>query len=128
MLTLLLLDHFNEKESKIINVSSRAYKRSRLSYGESVFLNNYELMLDNYKQMRNKQTLYSNTKLLLNYFTLYLSTLFEKKYSYLKIVCLHPGVIYTNFFNSEKKMNKIILSILFKTILYFFTKDIVHGA
>ena len=103
LLTLLLLDHFNEKESKIINVSSRAYKRSRLSYGESVFLNNYELMLDNYKQMRNKQTLYSNTKLLLNYFTLYLSTLFEKKYSYLKIVCLHPGVIYTNFLIQKKK-------------------------
>ena len=45
LLTLLLLDHFNEKESKIINVSSMAYKRSNLVYGDSKYLNNYNLML-----------------------------------------------------------------------------------
>ena len=128
LLTLLLLDHFNEKESKIINVSSRGYMSSRLSYGDSKYLNNYELMLENYEKTRYKQALYRNTKLLLNYFTQYLSTLFENKYPYLKIVCLHPGVIYTNIFHSETKIRQIILSILFKTILFLFTKDIVHGA
>ena len=34
LLTLLLLDHFNEKESKIINLSSTEYKRAILVYGD----------------------------------------------------------------------------------------------
>ena len=67
LLTLLLLDHFNEKESKIISVSSRAYKRSRLTYGDSKYLNNYDLMLKHFSQMKNKQVFYSDTKLLVIY-------------------------------------------------------------
>ena len=38
LLTLLLLEHFNEKESKIINISSTEYKRAKLVYGDSKYL------------------------------------------------------------------------------------------
>ena len=39
LLTLLLLEHFNENESKIINLSSVLYKSSKLTYGDSKYLN-----------------------------------------------------------------------------------------
>ena len=128
LLTLLLLDHFNEKESKIINVSSRAYKRSKIMEGYSKYLNNYDLMLDYYTKNQSKRMLYADTKLLLNYFTQYLAHLFEEKYPHLKIFCLHPGVILTNFFKIKNIIFKILYILIFKNILYLLTKDIVHGA
>ena len=128
LLTLLLFEHFNEKESRIINVSSRSYKYSRLTYGDSKYLNNYNLMYNNYLQMRYKNIFYGNTKLLLNFFTQYLADLAEKKYSYLKVVCLHPGMVYTNFFKFRKILHKIFLGLIFNTIIYLFSKDLIHGA
>ena len=126
LLTLLLLDHFNENESKIINLSSVLYKNSKLTYGDSKLLNNYGLMEKRYNQA-NPLDDYSDSKLLLLYFTQYLADYCEKKCPYLKVVCLHPGVIFTKIFNMEKLYLKIIFSII-KPILYCFTKDVVHGA
>ena len=128
LLTLLLLDHFNEKESKIINVSSRSYKWSPLTYGDSKFLNNYDLMYNDYLHSRNKNKLYANTKLLLNYFTQYLAELTEKKYPYLKVICLHPGFIHTNIFKFKTIIHKIIFKLVFGIFVYLFSKNIVHGA
>ena len=127
LLTLLLLDHFNENESKIINLSSTLYKSSKLTYGDSKLLNNYDLMEKHYKKEANPLDDYSDSKLLLVYFTQYLADYCEKKYPYLKVVCLHPGVIFTKIFDMEKLYLKIIFSII-KPILYCFTKDVVHGA
>ena len=126
LLTLLLLDHFNENESKIISLSSVLYKNSKLTYGDSKLLNNYDLMEKRYNQA-NPLDDYSDSKLLLVYFTQYLADYCEKKCPYLKVVCLHPGVIFTKIFNMEKLYLKIIFSII-KPILYCFTKDVVHGA
>ena len=128
LLTLLLLDYFNEKESKIINVSSAEYKRAKLVYGDSKYLNNYNLMFDHFSQMVYKQTFYSNTKLLVIYFTQYLAELAEEKYPYLKIVCLHPGVIFTKIFMLDNLLYKIFFNIFARSIFYLFTKDVVHGA
>ena len=128
LLTLLLLDHFNEKESKIINVSSMGYKFSTIVEGYSKYLNNYDLMLDYYTNIKRKDTLYFDTKLLLNYFTQYLAHLFEEKYPYLKIVCLHPGAILTNIFKIENIIFKILFILIFRNILFLITKDIEHGA
>ena len=128
LLTLLLLDHFNEKESKIINVSSMGYKFSKIVEGYSKYLNNYDLMLDYYTNIKRKDTLYFDTKLLLNYFTQYLAHLFEEKYPYLKIVCLHPGAILTNIFKIENIIFKILFILIFRNILFLITKDIEHGA
>ena len=128
LLTLLLLDHFNEKESKIINLSSTEYKRSNLVYGDSKYLNNYDMMLNHFSQMNFKQLFYSNTKLLVIYFTQYLAKLSEEKYPYLKIVCLHPGVIFTKIFMIDNILYKIFFNIFIRNIFYLFTKDVVHGA
>ena len=127
-MTLLLLDHFNEKESKIINLSSTLYKKSKLTYGYSKLMNNFDDMMDYYSHMGTKQVIYSDTKLLIVYFTQYLANFFEKKYPYLKIVCLHPGVIFTNVFTFDNLIFKILFNFLIKHILYLFTKDKVHGA
>ena len=86
LLTLLLLEHFNEKESKIINISSVLHKRATFKEGDSKYLNNFELMNQKYFEIRGKERLYENTKLLVIYFTQYLSLLAEKKYPYLKAV------------------------------------------
>ena len=128
LLTLLLLDHFNEKESKIISVSSKAYKRSRLTYGDSKYLNNYDLMFKHFSQMKYKQVFYSDTKLLVNYFTRYLAQLTEEKYPYLKAVCLHPGVIFTKIFELNDLLYKILFYLIFRNLFYLFTKNVVHGA
>jgi len=128
LLTLLLLDHFNEKESKIINLSSTEYKRAKLVYGDSKYLNNYDMMFNHYSQMTYKQVFYSNTKLLVVYFTQYLAEVAEEKYPYLKIVCLHPGVIFTKIFMLDNLLYKIFFYIFVKNIFYLFTKDVVHGA
>ena len=128
LLTLLLLDHFNEKESKIINVSSMAYKRSNLVYGDSKYLNNYNLMLKHFSEMINKQVFYSNTKLLVIYFTKYLAQITERKYPYLKVVCLHPGVIFTKMFIIDNIFYKIFFYVVARNIFYLITKDIIYGA
>ena len=54
------------------------YKFSRLTYEDSKYLENYDLMLDYYSHM-NKEEFYGNLKLLLNYFTQYMANLIEKK-------------------------------------------------
>ena len=128
LLTLLLLDHFNEKESKIINLSSLCYKMATLSHGDSKYLNNYDLMYKNFSEDLNKQNLYSNTKLLVVYFTQYLASLAEEKYPHLKVVCLHPGVIFTKIFYCENTLINLLSVLLFRNILYLFRKDVVHGA
>ena len=127
LLKLLLLEHFNQKESKIISVSSFAYKIAMLTNGESKYLNNSDLMHELYSKIRRKRQIYADSKLLLNYFIQYLGDLCEKKYPYLKVVCLHPGVIFTNIFKLENLFYKILFFIS-KCIFYFFTKDKVHGA
>ena len=128
LLTSLLLDHFNENEAKIINVSSMAYKRSKITYGYSKYLNNYDLMIKYFTDLKNKQEFYSDTKLLLNYFTQYIAKVSEEKYPYLKIFCLHPGVIFTKIFTFKNVILNLLFNLIFRNILYFFTKDVVHGA
>ena len=128
LLTLLLLDHFNEKESKIVNLSSALYKMTKLTYGYSKIMSNFDDMMDYYSHKGTKQVIYSDTKLLIVYFSQYLANFFEKKYPYLKIVCLHPGVVFTNVFIFDNLILKILSNLLFRSILYLFTKDKVHGA
>ena len=128
LLTLLLLEHFNKKESKIINLSSMLYKNAEVVYGDSKYLNNYDLMNKYYSQMKKKEIFYSNTKLLVIYFTKYLAQLTEEKYPYIKAVCLHPGVILTKIFTPKNLIKKVLYNYLIRNIFCLFTKDITHGA
>ena len=124
LLTLFLLEHFNQKESKIISVSSKAYKMSKLTNGDSKYLKDSDLMHQKYSKNGEKRQVYGDSKLLLNYFIQYLGDLCEKKYPYLKVVCLHPGVIYTNII----RLKNLFYKIIFRCISYFLIKDRVHGA
>ncbi|ORX64198.1 NAD(P)-binding protein [Anaeromyces robustus] len=128
LLTILLLDHFNDKESKIINVSSMAHKRSKLTYGDSKLLKSYDAMNQYYMNMINKHDFYLDTKLLIVYFTQYLAEVTSKKYPYLKVVCLHPGVIFTKIYKIDKLILHFLFITIFRNILYVLTKDVIHGA
>ena len=127
LLTLLLLEHFNQNESKIISVSSMGYKFSKLKIGDSKYLKDSDLMHELYSKIKRRIDIYFDSKLLLNYFIQYLGDLSEKKYPYLKVVCLHPGAILTNIVKFKSSFKKIIF-LIFSSIIYFFTKDRVHGA
>ena len=100
---------------------------SKLTDGYSKYLNNYDLMHEYYTKTIGKHALYMDSKLLLNYFIQYLAHLTEEKYPYLKVVCLHPGLIFTNIFKMEKLFHKIIFFII-KKILSLLARDAVHGA
>ena len=127
LLTLLLLEHLNQNESKIISVSSMGYKFSKLTYGDSKYLKDSDLMHELYTKIKGRRDIYFDSKLLLNYFIQYLGDLSEKKYPYLKVVCLHPGAILTNIIKFKYLIYKIIF-LVFSNILYFLVKDRVHGA
>ena len=129
LLTLLLLDHFNDKESRIINVSSMGYKYSKLTTGDSKLLNNYDFKSESFFNFRMKEgQLYMDSKLLLIYFSQYLANYFEKEFPYLKIVCLHPGLIITNILKLNNIFQKLIFNIIFRPIFFVTAKDVVHGA
>ena len=85
-------------------------------------------MSKHFSEMIYKQNFYSNTKLLVAYFTQYLARLSEEKYPHLKVVCLHPGVIFTKIFIPHNILLNILYVFFFKNIFYLFTKDVVHGA
>ena len=57
-----------------------AYKLGKLTHGDSKLLNNYELLMENYSKKRNKLDLYSDIKLLLNYFIRYSGNFIENKF------------------------------------------------
>ena len=127
LLTLLLLEHFNPNESKIVSVSSMGYKFSKLTYNDSKYLKDSDLMHELYSKIRGRRNIYFDSKLLLNYFIQYLGDLSEKKYPYLKVVCLHPGAILTNIIKLKNLFQKILFSV-FSCIFYFLSKDRIHGA
>ena len=129
LLTLLLLDHFNDKESRIINVSSMGYKYSKLIFGYFKLLNNYDFKSKSFYNFKmSEDQLYIDSKLLLIYFSQYLANYFEKKFSYLKIVCLHPGVIFTNIIKMNNFFQKLIFNVIFRPIFFLIAKDAIHGA
>ena len=98
-LTTLLLPHFKQK-SRIINLSSLAHAFAKINKGDILnFSNNDFIEKKFYTGLSSAFELYSDTKLFMMYFTQYLSLLFEEeKYKNIKSVCLHPGLVNTEFF------------------------------
>ena len=131
LITLLLLDHLNEKESRILILVTSFYHYSKLTYGDSKILNNYDLMMDKISNYLMKEMfLYMDTKLLLIYFTQYLVNYFEKKNQNTKIVSLHPGMISTNMLKMEKMniLDYLKVNLINKPLAILFIKDVIHGA
>ena len=115
LLTFLLWDILDKNEARIINLSSMAHAAS--DYKDDI---NIKEMYDNKKAqekyfqgVEGRSKLYSNTKLLMIYFSKFLTQLCEKKYNYIKSACLHPGVVESEFYrfifeNGYKLLNIFI--------------------
>jgi len=131
-LTFLLLDTFDKKEGRIINLSSIGHRRSNYSVDELKRLEgNLEFKGEGDNYSLNKGlTQYGNSKLASIYFSQYLAEIFEKKYKHLKAVSLHPGAVNTEFSRFVGNFN-FIFKILFYTfypVYWFIFKDQNAGA
>ena len=135
LLTILLISHMNKdsKDSKIINVSSAMHMWPKIEKGEIKNYTNKEYMKNFYPNSSTNglySTLYNNTKLFTIYMTEYFASFCEKHNYNIKNVCLHPGVVRSDFFDKISRANfliNIFLKILY-FIINFFTKNPIEGA
>ena len=133
LLTFLLFDILDKTDARIINLSSLAYKSTDftddINIKELYDINKSEEKY--FKTMNGKSKLYSNTKILMLYFSKYLAKLCEKKFNYIKSASLHPGVVDTEFSRFLKEDNyKILYFILnlLSPLLKFVSKTPIDGA
>ena len=131
-LTLVLLDYFNKKEGKIINVSALAHVASNYSKLLKTEFKREQGQFKNFFTLTKFFIPYANSKLANIYFTSYLSDLFNKNdnYSHLYAYSLHPGVIYTNFVNVVGSNSYLItfLSYVLYPLIKLFFKTSIDGA
>ena len=122
LLTFLLFDMFDKTDARIINLSSGAY-----SFTDFVNEVNIRELYDTKKAEEKyfsgyigKAKLYSNTKILMIYFSKYLTSIFEEKYSYIKSAAVHPGGVDTEFsrFANNNKFLYFLSIILFPFLKY----------
>lgn len=132
LLTLLLLNHFNEK-GRIIFVGSLAHYFSFLSKGDSKLFKDPKLFKNNFctSYYSRFMGLYSTTKLLILLFSKYLAKYCKdnKKYSHIKVVCCHPGICNTNFMKCYIEFPLLYYSIkILYPIFYYICKTAEDGA
>lgn len=130
LLSNLLLKHFNEKEGKIINISSIAHFWSDLNE------TNYDVLLDNQKMNTKyfsnelgKFNLYCTSKLLVMLFTEHLSKYCEHSFPNIKVASVHPGIVNTNY--TRFLENYPFINIIFKLVTpiwIFLSKTALDGA
>ena len=132
LLTFLLFDILDKTEARIINLSSMAYLMT--DFGDDKNISElYDIKKSEekyFKPFNGKWKLYSNTKILMLYFSKYLTQICEKKYNYIKSASLHPGTVDTDFFRFLKEDNYNILyyiSKLLSPLTKFLLKNVVDG-
>ena len=129
LLTFLLFDMLDQDDARIINLSSLAHINSdftddlsSLAHINSDFTDdiNIQEMFDlkkaeskYYKSIAGKGKLYGNTKLLMIYFSKFLTKLFEGKCDYIKSAAVHPGGVDTEFMRFVTLKKNIVIKILF---------------
>ena len=133
LLTFLLFDILDKTDARIINLSSIAYMGT--DFIDDINIKElYDIKKSEekyFKQMYGKWKLYSNTKILMLYFSKYLAQLCEKKFNYIKSASLHPGAVDTDFLRFLKEDNyKILyfLSKLLNPLIKFVSKNSYDGA
>ena len=110
VLTYLLIEHMNEN-SRIINLSSIGHNYCFFDMGmiDKIYDNDF---VENYyfKSIIHKNILYHITKLMMIYFTHELNEYLSKNNISIKTVCLHPGVVNTEFmrFYQNRLWSKIV--------------------
>jgi len=126
VLTFLLFDLMNKKESRIINVSSMA--NSVANYRAEDFKRfQKDLFLEEETKAYGWAKFYQNSKLMNVYFTQHLAEICENKYQYIKTASLHPGVIMTEVFNNLTFKLKLLFY-LFYPLIWYSSKTIQKGA
>ena len=116
LLTTLLMNHMNnDGDSKIINLSSAMHFWPQLEKGDIQKYKNKDYMKDFYKNSTATK-LYNNTKLFIIYMTQYFAKLCEKNNLKIKNVCLHPGLVKSDFFEKVSRSN--YFASIGKNILY----------
>ena len=133
LLTFLLFDILDKNDARIINLSSIAYLGTDfiddINIKELYDLNKSEEKY--FGGIKGKGKLYSNTKILMLYFSKYLTKICEKKYTYIKSAAVHPGGVDTDFLRFLKENNYIFLyyiSKIFTPLIKFMFKTPVDGA
>ena len=135
LLSALLLPVMNKesKDSKIINISSAMHLWPKIEMGEIKNYANKEYMKNFYQDSKIKgvfNVLYNNTKLFIIYMTNYFALLCEKNNLNIKNVCLHPGLVQSEFFEKSTKVNPLAKALIFilQFLVNFLTKNPVEGA
>ena len=135
LLTTLLLPIMNKnsEDSKIINVSSAMHMWPKIEKGEIKNYTNKDYMKSFYKESKTNglyNPLYNNTKLFLIYMTNYFALLCDKNNLNIKNVCLHPGVVRSDFFEKVSRANPFLKAgkFILQLIINYFTKNSVEGA
>lgn len=133
LLTLLLLPHFNKDNARIIFLGSIAHYTSTIKEGDSKYFLEPQIFKDKFCSSFYSRFigLYSNTKLLIMFFTQYLAKYCEKnpKYNQIKVVSCHPGVCNTGFMRYLKVYPFLNLCVkIIYPFFYYFTKKASDGA
>ena len=129
VLTFLLIDHMNDN-SRIINLSSIAHKYCTFNKDTVKKIYDGEYVESTYfGSIFMKNILYDVTKLMMIYFTQGLSDYFLKNNISIKSVCLHPGVVNTEFmaFYDSNSCLRLLLKI-FYPIFKLCTKNTEEGS
>ena len=132
LLTFLLFDMFDKNDSRIINLSSIAHTatdyKNDINIKEMYDLTKTEKKY--FKGIQGKGNLYGNTKILMIYFSKFLTKLCEEKYTYIKSAAVHPGAVNTEFMRFIDKSNFIIRYIfqLFIPLIKYCSKTPIDGA
>ena len=135
LLSALFLPILNKEseDSKIINISSAMHLWPKIEKGEIKNYANKEYMKNFYNDSKTKgvyNTLYNNTKLFVIYMTNYFALFCEKKNLNIKNVCLHPGLVQTEFFEKGANVNSLVkvMKFILQILINFITKNPVEGA
>ena len=122
LLTFLLFDMFDKTDARIINLSSVAYLFTDFMNDINIkeLYNTKKAEEKYFSGLSGKGKLYGNTKILMIYFSKYLTSLFEGKYSYIKSAAVHPGGVDTEFsrFANNSKFLYFLSIILFPFLKY----------
>lgn len=131
LLTYLLFDILDKNEARIINLSSIVHPLSDFKNEVNIkeLYDAEKSKSKYYTGFEPKWRLYSNTKMLMLYFSKYLTNICEAKYKYIKSASLHPGCVFSDFLRFAK--NNIFQHILYYILIpifNFFFKTTKDGA
>ena len=130
LLTFLLMDHLN-KNSRIINLASISHKACNFNKEIAKKVFDKEYLKTYCNSTVNINLLYGITKLGVVYFTQELAEYLNNTNSSIKIVCLHPGAVYTPIFDFYGEATSSFFKIIYKIInpiLVLCFKNVEEGA